>query len=429
MAILWKDTLLPGTVHVPSGDPANPVRVVTFGPADIRNACEVGNAKLADGWRVPVTWDHQGTKPVQLSHGAKIAAVAKHTFGDVSAYRVSSEGRLQAGLAVDDPADVERLKKVKFVSPHVQFNWTDPTGKKWPGVTIGHVAATPYPVQKDQRPFDLSRAGRDEFPPINLSLGDYMADAKTKPTDDDEIPGEADDATPAEGEGDDTDDSTLPPLPDEGNPVATLPAPEDVHLKPAIAALASHGITLPPDTNAANFAERINIAITAITDHQAKKDMEDAAKEQDDANAPDPNDPNAMAVKVGGQTPTESKQPAPVSMSLAEQKATEKAVALERRTITQRINRLNKTGRITPTIAQKLLAEARAVDLSFADTGELTPNGVTAKVDAYEALPGNSAWSKTGRQPADLSRAKVVNPPTPTPDGMTDDEFLKQWSG
>ena len=424
--LIWKDTFLPGTVHIPSGDPANPIRVETFTPADVRNACEVGNAKLAEGWQIPVCWDHQpATEPVQMSVADRNAKIAKNTFTFVRAYRLGSEGQLQSGVLPRDPKDTEQMKKTGFVSPRLRWNWTDPTGKKWPGWTVGHVAVTPYPVQHTQAPFDMSRADA-ERPPINLSLGDYMADEKKKP-EDDEIPGNADATTPEGDDGDD--DSTLPPLPDEASPVAGLPAPEDVHLKPAIAALASHGITLPPDTNAANFAERINIAITAIAGHQAKKDAEDAADKQEDDASPDPNNPDAMAVKVGGQTPTESKQPAPVSMSLAEQKATDKAIVLERRTITQRINRLNKTGRITPVIAQKLLAEARAVNLSFAESGELTPNSVTAKIDAYEALPAQSAWSKTGRQAADLSRAAVVNPPAPTPDGMTDEQFLQQWGG
>jgi len=429
-ARVWKDVLLTGTVKVPTGDPAAPVRTETFTPQDIENACQVGNAKLSEGWQVPVSWDHQGYEPINLSAGDRIASIAKHTCGFVGQYRVGSEGQLQAGLDVPDPADVKQLKKTGFVSPRLRWDWTDTTGKTWPGITVGHVAVTPYPVQHKQRPFEMSQAANPRSP-INLSLGDYMADDKKKKPDADMdgIP-DAIDAAP-------TDPAEKgPEAATSDAPKNDVPAPQfpesnvlgDVQLKSALTALASLGIVLPPDTTAANLAERINIAAIAIKGAEAMEDLNDP----DDEYA-DPNDPNAHKVTVDGQQPTETKQTMPLSMSLAEQTQTGKAVNIARRTLTERVARLQRTGRITPVIAQKLLAETRSINLSFADaTGELIPNPVTLKIEAYEALPKSKAWSASGRKKngklVDLSQAvREVEPPAGTPDGRSDDEFFSSW--
>jgi hypothetical protein len=178
-----------------------------------------------------------------------------------------------------------------------------------------------------------------------------------------------------------------------------------------------------------NFAERINIAVTAIKGAEAKEELDGM-----DDNDPygDQNDPDNMPAKIDGQQPTESKQTMPLSMSLAEQTQTGKAVKIARHTLTERAARLQRTGRITPVIAQKLQNEIRSINLSFAEaTGELEPNGVTAKIEAYEALPKGHSWSRGGKvksKSTDLSQAaREVEPPANTPDGRTDDEFFKGW--
>ena len=157
MAQVWKDLWWPGTLHLGDG------RVVTYRDADIRNGERQGNAMLAAGLRVPCCWEHDpDADPVTLSHSKPAhdtAWLAKGYFGEPVEFERRDDGALWGLLDVPDAKDLAHLAKVRNVSPKLNHDFRDETGRVWPGLTVGHVAATASPVQRRQYPVTLSRHG------------------------------------------------------------------------------------------------------------------------------------------------------------------------------------------------------------------------------------------------------------------------------
>ena len=148
MPKVWKDLLLPGTYRLDDG------RTVTYRDADVRNAERQGNAMLAAGLRVPMCWEHDPA--ADPAHGNEW--LAKGYFGEPTKFERRADGRLYGLLDIPDQADADQLKKVRTVSPKLNFDYVDETGALWPGLTVGHVAATAMPVQRGQHAVSLSRA-------------------------------------------------------------------------------------------------------------------------------------------------------------------------------------------------------------------------------------------------------------------------------
>ncbi|HYH67512.1 MAG TPA: hypothetical protein VD866_22635, partial [Urbifossiella sp.] len=84
---------------------------------------------------------------------------------------------------------------------------------------------------------------------------------------------------------------------------------------------------------------------------------------------------------------------------------------MTRRDLAGRVNKLLATGRIARPTAAKLIAQVKAVELSFTTDGELHRNPLAAKIAAYEELPKHTAWKPDGRTEArDLSVTEVDAP-------------------
>lgn len=163
MQTIPKDVLYPGTYHLPDG------RVWTCTAADVRRCVVNGNRMLKAGnVAAPVIWEHDlESNPVpfdvllsQLGVHAREwrADFAKHTFGYAGRYWLEERNGgpvAMALLAIPDDADAAQLKRTRFVSPRVNRDYTDFHGRLFPGMSIGHVAATPFPVQDAQRPVML----------------------------------------------------------------------------------------------------------------------------------------------------------------------------------------------------------------------------------------------------------------------------------
>jgi hypothetical protein len=269
--------------------------------------------------------------------------------------------------------DRERLAKVRYASPQLRWDWLDSDGKVWKGLTIQHIAATPIPKQRGQNAFNLSdgsfRIPDEEI--IRLSEGTPMADKK--------------DETPDEVEG-------------GGESVAGF--------SELIEALKGTGMNIPDEVN------DIPGLIIAVK----------ASGGSDDDSMDDDEDPNAMPDNVGDT------QAAPVGLSNAEKKSLARAETLTRVDIDQRINRLLRSGRITPPIASKLKAQSGKVQLSFTPDGDLKENALVIRIDAYESLPKGTAWRKNGKR-VNLSDADVreVDPPDSLRGGVSDAEALATW--
>jgi len=190
-----KDVLYPGTYYLPDG------RVWKCSESDVRNAVVNGNRMLAVGnVAAPVIWEHDiKSNPVPFEAllsalGTKRrewrAGFAKHTFGYARRYWIEHrKGKpvAFAELAVEDDKAARQMANTRFVSPRVNRDYTDFHGRTFPGLSIGHVAATPFPVQDQQLPVMLGgipagpgRSRSSVFLSLDFLEGKQMADDTDK---------------------------------------------------------------------------------------------------------------------------------------------------------------------------------------------------------------------------------------------------------
>lgn len=154
-----KDVLHTGVFRLPTGERWE------CRPEFLRAAVVNGNGMLASGHvAAPLIWEHDLTvDPVPLAvllsslddPRTWAAGVARGTFGYAARYKletVRGEPVALAAIRVHDDADLKQFEKTRFVSARVNFDHTDTNGRHWPGASIGHIAATPQPVQMKQRP-------------------------------------------------------------------------------------------------------------------------------------------------------------------------------------------------------------------------------------------------------------------------------------
>lgn len=195
MRTVVKDVLYPGTYHLPDG------RVWKCSDHDVRNAVVNGNRMLAVGnVAAPVIWEHDiKSNPVPFEAllsalGTKRrewrAGFAKHTFGYARRYWIEHRGGKPvafAELAVEDEKAANQMKNTRFVSPRINRDYTDFHGRTFPGLSIGHVAATPHPVQDQQLPVMLGgiapgpgRSRSSVFLSLDFLEGKQMADDTDK---------------------------------------------------------------------------------------------------------------------------------------------------------------------------------------------------------------------------------------------------------
>lgn len=344
MAKYSKDVLYPGTYSVPDAT-GRQRRTVRYTPEDVRRLRERFGEMKSAGVAVPVCWGHQDdARPMTAAERA--AAQAKGTLGWVEELDVSPEGYLVATIDVPSDDDARRLPAVRYVSPEILPDFTDGDGRRWPGRSITHVAVTSRPVQHRQQPF---RPLQPDL--VRLSLADRLGEA--------DMADNADKPEQGEGGG-------------EGPP-----------LKKVLEKLAGHGIKLPDDTDEANFLERLIVALEAL-----------GGQEGGDEPEPPPD--------VGAAEP--------VAMSLERRlKAAEARLLItERDNLKRRIQALYDTGRVTRPIRDKLLSQAGAVQLSLSESGSVAASPLVARVEAYEDLLPNTAWSAER-----LDLARPVPPPAP----------------
>lgn len=353
---VWKDVLHPGRQRDRFGQ--------WFTVTARDTAAAEANCKkmIRRGLRVPCVWEHQaGAEPVELSRGDRLADYARHTFGEVRGARRDAAGVLWMLHEVYDPADAEQLTRTKFVSPKLYPSYSDSRGGEYRGVTVAHVAATPTPVQFWQRPFQLlsrRRALYLSYSPEGAAVADDAGD---------------------KGKGGDT----------AGGGKKTL---ADV-----IQALRETGMNIPDEVT---DETGLVIAIKAAGGSAGgggDLGLDDELEDQD-AGA------GAATAAAGGP---------PMLMSATDPKV--KAWAKnDRKDLDRRVRRLFATGRVDRPTALALLRQANAVELSYTADGDLAPNKLVAKVEAYEELPKGVAWSKTGGRQADsreLSATREVDAP------------------
>ena len=412
----WKDIAYPGRVVVPG--PKGKVHVYDFTRRDMKLLEQSGNAKVADGWNVPVCWEHQDVQPVhgaelQLSHNAE-AQMALGVFARIKRFARTPDGRLKALLAGPDPKDRQQLEKVGFVSPEIVWNWRDTDGKLWRGPSVTHLAATPRPVQRHQHPvgadpdaphpalransleslvrLSLARPGNGPRvgARLRLSLDHYAAKpggAKHMPEENTDTPGGT--------------EKKLTPW------------------EKIAAALAEHcGIDLgdvskvnDPDT----FAMIVDVAA-----RNYKAGSEPAVEDEDDDEGDETEDPNAPPEGDMEQPPEGASEPSapPVQMSItaATKPLADKLIATARAALVARAEKVRKSGALAPKAADALVEECRTVRLSLAATGDVIPNDTTKALARYEQVRAGAAVnlgaprSKAAAKPAKGKKARLSLP-------------------
>lgn len=407
-----KDVLYPGRVVVP-GPGGRPLSY-TFTARDAHQIARTGNAQLGDGWHQPLAWEHQDVQPVRLSQAETDRNFALNVFGYAKGYRVGPDGRVRVTLAGDDPKDLEQFKKLRFVSPEIQWDWRDSDGRVWPGPSITHIAATARPVQRHQNPVGSVRMSlratsleqlvsavrvaptlHASTPPggrLRLSLNDY------------EAPPMADELD----FGADTNDDAAEGAAGGGKGSAW---------ERIAAALESRGIHLGgvEIKDADHLADLIEVACANGEDDAAgDDDLADLDKE------PDPSQPSGDLEQPPAGA-SAAPQP-PFQMSLRKQQ--QHAEGYARKNLGERINDLERDRKVTPAIAADLRAQIPALRLSFTASGDVKANALTLKLDAYEALPKGAAWNPAaprGRKVA-ARLSQRGNPAPASPYGGTDDD-------
>lgn len=411
---IWKDGLIPGTWVTTKG------QVFHCGPNDINHFANRAKAMMQNGFRMPWCFEHQQDNDIdttQLSSSDYLARWAKNTGGHINDVRVNSEGVLEFLMDIDE-SDIPTLEKIKFVSPDIRHNWRDRNGPEmdahspfWPGQSIAHVAVTPIPVQYPQKPFkfdtssamSLSAAAVD----VSLSAAIFRLSAGPKgkampfPPKKDDTDDSADDST-LESDVTDTDvtDGTPPPLPapgaggsgggmnDDARRIQTLseiikPLGIDVHV--------TSGMTL------GDYVDHLH---TAFKTHQATKGPDTDLSNPNTA----PDNPNTMP-----QEPELPDNSAPIMMSAAQLDRLKKleTVVAQKSTkeLTGRIGKLFQAGFIDDKIRAELANEVGTIKLSVADNGDVLPNTLTIKIEAYErqmstGKPGPFVKPKATKQPA-----------------------------
>lgn len=355
MAKVWKDLWHTGTLHLGDG------RIVTYTAADIRNGERQGNAMLAAGLRVPMCWEHDPeADPVNLSHTQTphdTAWLAKGYLGEATQFE-ARDGALWGLLDIPDDADVQQFKKLRTVSPKLNYEFKDETGKVWPGLTVGHVAATAVPVQRRQYPVNLSRNAHPHSRDAH-----YLSFA-----------------APAGA-------STVDPL------------------QRIVTALATLGVQVGDATSLEDLATNLDAMASANPADPKVQDGEPPA-----------------GVQAGPSMPPHILSHAALSMPPAMMSRFAGQVARDKADLGKRVEALFTTARIDGPTRQHLDGTLKATNLShtsYKPDGSFQPLRVLAEIEAYERLP-QGRFAPEHNRAADLSHAKPVERPENAMSGATE---------
>lgn len=423
MATVKKDVLYPGIYTLPDG------RTFECKSEDVPYFAKRMNDMLAAGLHIPVAWAHQSTA-VPMSDeqwDTYRAEKAKLVVGHAKGAELHPDGFLENLLEIPDDRDRAQLPKTRYVSPMIQSDFVDPSGRKWDGPSIMHIAVTPRPIQTKQQPFasgagaalsfclsldgfrsDLGDSPVAKKPAKKVKLADDEEDPKKKKPEDDEPPPE-DDKVDEEPE-DDEEDEEEPEVSLEP-PTKT---PEEMaiinkRMQDVIAKLAEHQIMVGSEDNQPkNLLEFLDRLIVAL---DTKKHTED---------------PNA-----GEQEQVQPEEP-PFMMDMENELKAQKARGDNLERILVKSHRTSAKAR-----ARKLLgfldkpevdALCEAIDkdpINLSDDAPTSP--AIAQLEAYEraAKKLQKAGGKTNQFNLGLDDAEVVEPP----ESMVDKEKRAKEQG
>lgn len=379
---IWKDIAYPGRVVVPGEDGA---LVYDFTARDMQLLERSGNEKVRDGWSIPIAWEHQDVEPERLRLSRnRDRDFARGVFGSIRRFARTPDGRVKALLAGDDPEDFRQLKKVQFVSPEIQWDWVDTDGRTWAGPSVTHLAATPRPVQRHQHPIGSNPDAPHPRLSQAKSFGQLLRMSLTK--------GLCVGAKLRLS----LDHYTRPPagntaMADENKTVPGLPSDKPSAWKRIAMALEKAGIKIGDGENIKDPDHLADLIEVAAMNSEQANDLEDDVPDlEDEDEDPNPSPGDMDQPPEGASVPPGQ----PIQMSLA---ANNELIAMHRKDLVTRAERLGRKGYVTPALSNQIVAEVKRVKLSLTANAKLADAPVIAKIAAYEALEPGKAWSKTGR--------------------------------
>lgn len=392
--LVKKDALKPSRYYLRDG------RVFDVYPEDMPHYAQRLRDMTKSGLHIPITWEHQpSVKP--FKNAEDLADRVKLTLGHVHDVSLD-KSVLEVKFDAPNPEDQKKLPAIKYVSPYIEMNYTDPSGKTWPGPSITHIAVTNNPVQTDQKPFQMSNNPLDLWSKgVALSMADIKEKKVGKEEDDEdqEVYGETPEAT--DGVPVPQEDETAPEEEgdeegEEGEEVEDEEIVGDASKMGKVVTYLGHlGLMLPPETAPENFLDRL---YTAVLTKLAADDPA-AAMNQDQT-------------ETYGMTSAAKEANPPIVMSHNDPKllAREKRlIDLERAGLKSRLEALFAKGRITPAIKQKLEESLSAVALSLADDGSLANNDFMIRLQAYEELPENISFPVGDVREVPLSQSGLAD--------------------
>lgn len=373
---------------------------------------------------IPMTWEHQPhVKPGSPEAIADHARLCLGHTVDVS----SKAGVLEIKADVPNDEDRKKLPAIKYVSPYIEYDYVDQTGKLWPGPSITHVAVTANPVQNLQRPFALSQS-RDPLAVwdggVALAFDPKMKVKDDDDNEDDENP--ADDAREDDGEGDDSpgedveaqtppddsyeDDGAQPeeqdslfgddgdadndatPAGDTGQDAAAkddedLSSASPSKMSRVVDLLHQHaGLSLPKDTDGSNFLDRLETALLTLRRQNPDYDSPNSGTDQYGMDS-QPREANPPVVMSQNPSKTASKGSIPMSQNIVNVLQA-RLLEADRKDLLARVNKLYRTARIDQKTHGKLTGELKAVKLSLhPETGTVQAGDILIRIKAYEELP------------------------------------------
>lgn len=393
---VWKDIAYPGRVVVPHPQKPNALIEYDFKSSDMAALEKSGNAKIREGWHIPLCWEHQDVYPERdrLSHGERERDFALGVFGSIERFSRTPDGRLKALIAGTDPSDFEQLRKVKFVSPQIDWNWRDTDGRVWSGPTVTHLAATARPVQRHQHPIGANpdspplrqnhlKIKADSLPQfISLSLGSGPRVGHTiRLSWSNWFPGEK------QMEGDD--------LSTGGNSKQTP-------WERIAASLLKCNVKIGDGKNVKDADHLADLIDVACMNSEPEPLDDLPPEEEDEGGAPE----GDMEGPPEGAT---EPPPPPVQMSIEAQRQIaardEAIIDNHRRNLRRRVKGLEK--RFAPTIVNAVAGEVMRARLSLNANLGLEPHPVVTKIETLELAAKNGGqWSPNGSKPAAKPGAK-----------------------
>jgi hypothetical protein len=330
----------------------------------------------------PLIWRHDadaGPMPTSAFLSATGAAgessLSRDVFGWADKYQERTHNGQPVAYAtfhVYTADDAERLRRTKYVSPRVDVDYLDPNGREWPGYSIGHVAATPRPIQLRQRPVMLSHEGQPKRGTSRITVflgGSAVADKADDKT------------TPADGNG--AMGRVLKILKAKNMIADTVATVDDLAVALETWAAVTGGAPAP------------------------EPDGDEPTGDMDDGD-------NTEPVGDGGLSAAMLSTLAPPVRAAVERTITAEREALAGR-VKAVLNHPKRSEILSPAEAQKFEKRVKTAPLNFASDGTVKPNAVTQELTTYERAlrikPGKGASLSTVRVPVpDLKRQDVTDP-------------------